>query len=80
MLQKVREYIKQYNMIREGDAIIAGVSGGADSVCMLLNLVEFSKEVTCTIKVVHINHMIRKEASEDARFVEDLCESLGLEL
>lgn len=79
MLQKVREYIKQYNMIREGDEIIAGVSGGADSVCMLLNLVEFSKEVNCTIKVVHINHMIRKEASEDARFVEDLCESLGLE-
>lgn len=73
MIDGVRRYITEYNMISPGDEVVIGLSGGADSVCLFLNLYEYSKEVDFEIKAVHINHMIREEASEDAEFVRDLC-------
>ena len=73
MLKKILYDVQKYRMIEDGDTIIAGVSGGADSVCLLFVLLEMQKQIAFTIEVVHINHGIRKEAGEDARFVEKLC-------
>ncbi len=53
---------------------MAGVSGGADSVCLLLVLSALKQEIPFTLLVVHINHKIRKEAKADAMFVQKLCE------
>lgn len=78
MIKKILDYIKKYHMIEEGDTIIAGISGGADSVCLLFVLLEIKKQFSFDIEVVHINHGIRREASEDARFVEELCRQNGL--
>lgn len=51
---------------------------GADSVCLLLALLELRKEIAFTVRVVHVEHGIRKEAGrEDAVFVEQLCRDLG---
>ena len=36
MLQKIQIFLEKYNMIEKGDHVIAGISGGADSVCLLL--------------------------------------------
>ena len=36
MYRRVREYIRRYGMLEQGDRIIAGVSGGADSICLTL--------------------------------------------
>ena len=66
-------------MILPKDEIIAGVSGGADSVCMFLQLIEYRKECEFDLKVVHINHMIRNDAGNDADFVKDLCYRNGVE-
>lgn len=73
MIRNVEMYLKQFNMIEPGDEIIAGVSGGADSTCMLLQLAEYRSKCDYLLKVVHINHLIREDASEDAGFVEKLC-------
>jgi len=73
MLDKVRRYIEKYHMIRENDKIVVGVSGGADSVCLLFVLLEIKKEMPFSIYVVHINHKIREEAIEDANYVKLLC-------
>ena len=78
MLKKVEDLITKYNMINAGDTVTVGVSGGADSVCLLLNLISYTRVVPFSIKVVHINHLIRQEASEDAAFVEDLCRKFDL--
>ena len=37
-LEKIENYIRQYHMIEKGDRIVIGVSGGADSVCLLMAL------------------------------------------
>ncbi len=60
-------------MLKPADKVVAGVSGGADSVCLFLLLWEYAKRVPLQLAVVHVNHGIRREAGEDARFVEELC-------
>lgn len=81
MINKVRETIKKYSMISAGDTVTVGLSGGADSVCLLHILLELSRELDFTVKAAHINHGIRgEEADRDEEFVRRLCEenSVGL--
>ncbi len=66
-------------MIKNGDYIVAGVSGGADSVCLLFLLCELRTSMDLTLSVVHVNHGIRSEAGRDEEFVRNLCEKLGVE-
>ena len=73
MVKKVLDYIKKYGMIEPGDIVVAGISGGADSVCLLFMLLEIRKQLPFTLKVVHINHGIRKDAAKDACYVRELC-------
>ena len=76
--EKVFAYIREHHMLRAGDRVVAGVSGGADSVCLLFLLLEWQKEIPIDIAVVHVNHGIRPEAGEDARYVERICEERGI--
>ena len=75
MLEKVRNYIKNYQMLEKNDRIVMGVSGGADSVCLFTLLNMLKDEYGLRLFVVHINHGIRKTAAEeDAEYVKKLCE------
>lgn len=74
MIRKVTRFIQKYNMIEEGDLVAAGVSGGADSLCLLFMLLEYRKKIPFDIVVVHVNHMIRLDAVQDAEFVRQICE------
>ena len=66
-------------MLRKGDRIVAGVSGGSDSVAMLY-LLSGLKELSLDITVAHVNHGLRVgEAERDAEFVKNLASRLGLE-
>lgn len=61
-------------MVKKGDKIIVGVSGGPDSVCLLHLFNKFRNELGVFLYVAHLDHMFRgKESEEDARFVETLC-------
>ncbi len=76
---KVEEFIRKYHMIEEGDRVIAGVSGGADSVCLLFMLCSLREKMKFQILVCHVNHGLRgAEADADEKFVEELCERLGV--
>ena len=81
MINKVSKYINSNKLIEKGDRIIIGVSGGADSVCLLHILFSLYKDTDVKLIAVHVHHGIRgKEADEDEAFVRDLCNNLGVEL
>lgn len=74
-VRKVTDTIKEYQMIMEGDRVIAGVSGGADSVCLLAILKYYQEQCPFQLMVVHVEHGLRgQESLEDAAFVEKLCQ------
>ncbi len=76
MTEKVRQYMMEHHMVDKGDCIVLGVSGGVDSVALLLMLSEVCREWNLTLHVVHVHHGIRKEAERDVKVVRDLCERL----
>lgn len=81
MLKKVEEFIKINKMISPGDRVVAGVSGGADSVCLLDVLNHLSGKIGFTLSVIHVNHMIRgEEAERDEEYVKKLCQSYQIPL
>lgn len=73
MIKKVMDYVKKYQMISPHDTITAGISGGADSVCLLFMLLEIQKQIPFVLQVVHVNHKVREDAGRDAEFVRELC-------
>lgn len=75
MLQKLKQKMDELHMVSSGDLLVAGVSGGADSVCLLLMLKELQNSIDFQLEAVHVEHGIRGEESrEDAAFVEELCQ------
>ena len=72
---KVLAYCNRHGMFQEGDSVVLGVSGGADSVCLLFVLLALQEELALKLHVVHVNHGIREDAGEDAAYVKALCEA-----
>lgn len=79
MNTKCRLAIEKYSMLRQGDNIIVGLSGGADSCAMLHFLCGLRDEFALKITAVHVNHMIRgAEAERDSQAAEKFCEKLDV--
>lgn len=79
MIKRVSNYIKSHNLINSGDRILVGVSGGADSVCLLHILSTLYKDTDVDFFAVHVHHGIRKEeADRDEAFVRSFCQKLGI--
>lgn len=80
MKQKVIETIEKYNLIKSGDKIVLGVSGGPDSITMLDILKDLKETMNFEIYVVHVNHMIRgQDAINDQKYVENYCNKNNIE-
>ncbi|MEW6356828.1 MAG: tRNA lysidine(34) synthetase TilS [Planctomycetota bacterium] len=78
-LESVLAAIERYDLLREGDQVVVGVSGGPDSVALLRALcwLRDRRGTPSWICVAHLNHMLRgKEAEDDAAFVTRLAERL----
>ncbi|MBR5613767.1 MAG: tRNA lysidine(34) synthetase TilS [Clostridia bacterium] len=77
--EKVLKAISQFNMIDKGDRVLAAVSGGADSVCMLHVLNRLKKSLGFELFCAHLNHGLRGDAADnDEKFVVDLCQRLDI--
>lgn len=79
MLDKVFGFISDNKMLSHGDTVVCGLSGGADSVCLLLALNSLHERLGITVEAVHVNHCLRGgESDRDESFCRELCESLGI--
>lgn len=79
MLLKIESFMKTYEMAADGEGIVVGVSGGADSVALLLILDRLSKYHGWQLYAVHVHHGLRGEAAdEDAAFVQDMCAAMAI--
>lgn len=77
MIEKVKRTIKKYNMLNDGDEVLVGLSGGADSVALLLVL----KRLGYSVTAIHINHNLRgKESKRDEEFCIKLCKANKIKL
>lgn len=81
MIEKVKLTIQKHNMLSAGDSVCVALSGGADSVALLLVLYELSAELDFSLSAVHINHLLRGgESDRDENFCRDLCGRLDVPL
>ena len=77
--KQVLDTMKTYQMIEEGGHIVAAVSGGADSACLLYVLNELKEELGFSLEAFHVNHGLRgAEADHDEAFTEELCRRLKI--
>ena len=73
--ERVLDYVNRFRMIEEGDRILLGLSGGADSVCLLFLLQWLKKRIPFELGAVHVNHNLRgEEAVRDQEAARSLCQ------
>lgn len=83
LFRRFKNYISANGLLSFGslENVVIGVSGGADSVCLLLLFYELKKEIPLNLTAVHVNHNIRgSSALSDQLFTEKLCADAGIEL
>lgn len=72
-------FIRKENMLRPGDTVVCGLSGGADSVCLLLAMKQLSTQFGITVEALHVNHCLRGDESDrDEAFCRKLCADNGI--
>ncbi len=78
--QELLKHIRSAEFLRPGDRLGVAVSGGADSVALLLLFLELREKLGIVLSVVHFNHKLRGKASDaDEQFVAKLAAKHGLE-
>ena len=77
-MEKILDFIKKNKLIKAGEVIGVGVSGGIDSMCLLHFLNEHKNDLDIEVVAIHINHSIREDSDDDARFVVEKCKEMGV--
>ena len=77
---KFREHIETNGLIHSGDTIIAGFSGGKDSVFLVLLLQELQKSLSFRLMAAYFNHRLRNDSPAEEKWVTEFCRSRALEL
>ena len=81
MIDKIKAFCRQKELLCQGDRILLGLSGGADSACLFLVLLQLAIEWNLTLIPVHINHNLRGESAKaDENFCKELCKTYGLDM
>ncbi len=75
LLERFEQHIGEEAWFRKGDTLLLALSGGADSVCLLLLLCALRAEYGWKLSALHLNHRIRgEEAERDEAYCRWLCE------
>lgn len=80
----IEQNIINNNLIKNNDKIVIGVSGGPDSMCLLYSLINLKNtfvqkyNISYSLVVAHVNHMIREESKEEKIYVENFCKQYDI--
>lgn len=78
MKSAIYAFITQYSLIKPGQTVIVGLSGGPDSVCLLHLLHSLKDKLNITLIAAHLNHGWRSEAENDRLFCQNLCQRFDI--
>ncbi len=83
VFKRFSDFIHENKLIEDGDRIIVGVSGGADSLCLLFLLCRFLKSEAAprfSLEAVHVNHGIRGDSADrDEEYTLKVCADAGID-
>ncbi|MCK5569565.1 MAG: tRNA lysidine(34) synthetase TilS, partial [Spirochaetes bacterium] len=80
ILEQVKSFCQENNLINHGDKILLAVSGGPDSTALLYTMFALKNEFSIKIAVAHIEHGLRGESSlRDQLFVKKIAENLKVD-
>lgn len=77
-MDEILDFIKEKKLIKPGEVIGVGVSGGIDSMCLLHFLNANKQALDIDVVAIHVNHGIREEAEAESRFVLQKCKEMGV--
>ncbi|UCD08020.1 MAG: tRNA lysidine(34) synthetase TilS, partial [Dehalococcoidales bacterium] len=76
---RVLQFILNNSLLLDTNKLLVAVSGGPDSVCLLLVLMKLREELGIDLHIAHLNHKLRDvESDNDAEYVSKLAQKLGL--
>ena len=79
LIAKIKKIIKKYQLLNDGDKILVGVSGGADSIALIHILKMIAPVYNLELQIAHLDHQLRgMEAKDDAQFVKDFAQQLNI--
>jgi len=80
ILKKFRRTIEKHKLLGKGDKVLVAYSGGADSTALLALLLDLREEYSIELALAHFNHLLRRSAMEDERFVISAAQKYNLPL
>jgi tRNA(Ile)-lysidine synthase len=79
MIEKVKQTIAKYCLLKQNDRVIVGLSGGPDSTALAVILAQIAPSMGVHLIIAHFNHGLRgSEANKDERSAGRLAKKLGL--
>ncbi len=82
VVPRVRRFVSERGLWRPGDRVLAGVSGGPDSTCLLLTLAALRRSLRFELHAAYFDHQLRgkRAAERERRFVGALARALAVPL
>ncbi len=80
VIQKSLKFIRENELLKNGDSVLVGFSGGPDSTFLLVFLLTIQKIFNIKIYAAHLNHQLRgEESNADEEFVRNFCKENKIE-
>ncbi len=78
LIDRVRAFCDRYDLLPGDSTVVVAVSGGPDSLCLLHLLQRLSHARRLRLHVAHLDHQLRSDSQDDARFVAEVAAAMQL--